>query len=517
MTQHETFSPGEILKTSFKVSKKADALNDKMMTRLGSRTRFMPARLAIAYAIYEDDMLPPASVGGGRVMKGLWLFGDEIDILSWTALIQTAFPEVNLSTAKNYESAVSALLESGLHKLDDLWNSVGESRSEFIKRLAGVAGINTSGVMSTSETVEAGEFSPQGKEAGISQGTKGVSLTIGKISEDVKTGEKVSWELNKDGNAPVLALMGSMGTGKTETAFQMIEQIKDQSNATFLVFDVKGDLSTVKRSRQTGATIIDCSDQSIPLDAFTPLDSADKNLKRAAQDFRDTFIQIPRGGMGPSQQKHCYEAAYRALKSKNTPITLSLIKSELDNYYEEESLKRDGLQNTMDDMCIFEHFVPEYSLDAFFSKSWILDIHDTSQSAQRLITFFVIDALWNWYAKQGDSQKSGSYRSLRNVLVVDEAREVLKRGQRSLINIVRQSRSKGGVTMFMSQSPDDFEVDKEDFLANLGLIVSFNTSAKPSSLKHVLGATVDLNALEPGHCFVRPTTESKKPMKVKVW
>ena len=29
MTQHESFSPGEILKTSFKVSKTADDLNDK--------------------------------------------------------------------------------------------------------------------------------------------------------------------------------------------------------------------------------------------------------------------------------------------------------------------------------------------------------------------------------------------------------------------------------------------------------------------------------------------------------
>ena len=450
-------------------------------------------------------------------MKGLWLFGDEIDILSWAALIQAAFPEANLSTAKNYESAVSALWENGLYLLDDLWNSVGESRGEFIKRLAGVAGINTSGVMPASESSDAGEVSQQRKKADIGHGANKVSLTIGRISEDVKTGEKVSWELNKDGNSPVLALMGSMGTGKTETAFQMIEQIRDQSNATFLVLDVKGDLSTVKRSRQAGATIIDCFDQSIPLDAFTSLNSTDRDIKRAAQDFRDTFVQIPKGGMGPSQQKHCYEAAYRAMKSKGSPITLSSIKGELDNYYEEENLKRDGLQNTMDDLCVFEHFVPEHSLDAFFSKSWILDVHRTSKSAQHLITFFVIDALWNWYAKQGDSQKSGSYRSLRNVLVVDEAREVLKRGQGSLINIVRQSRSKGGVTMFMSQSPDDFEVEKEDFLANLGLIVAFNTSAKPSSLKHVLGATVDLNALEPGHCFARPTAESKKPVKVRVW
>ena len=517
MIEKNTLSPGELWKTAFKISKAADELNDEMMRRLGSKKRYLPARLAIAYAIHKNDMLPPASAGGGKVIKGLWLFTDETDILSWLALIQAAFPDANLATNKNYENAVSSLWESGLYHLDELWQSTGESRAEFIKRLAEVTGINTSGSMSDPTSTGSVENSPHGGESDVGHNLNRVSLTIGKISKDVANGEKVSWEINKDGNAPVLALMGTMGTGKTETAFQMIEQIKTQSKASFLVFDVKGDLSTAKRSRQTGATIIDCLDKSIPLDAFTPLDTSEKDIKRAAQEFRDTFVQIPKGGIGPSQQKHCYEAAYRAMKAKKSPITLTSIRSELDCYYDEENLKRDSLQNTMDDLCIFEHFTPEHSLNDFFSRSWILDIHQTSQSAQRLITFFVIDALWNWYSKQEDSQKSGSYRTLRNVLVVDEAKELLKRGQRSLINIVRQSRSKGGATVFMSQSPNDFDVEKEDFLANIGLIVAFNTSAKPSSLKRVLGTSVKLSELETGHCFARPTAESKKPIKVKVW
>ena len=518
MKQPPALSLGEIMKIGFKVSKEADMINDKMKRRMGSTPRYLPARLAIAYAIHKDVKLPKKPTSGARVIKGSLLFGTDVEVFCWFALIQAAFPTENLSTARSYEAAVSALWESGLNHLDDLWNSVGQNRGEFIKQLAEVAGINTSGSMSAIlSSTDAGTDDSVGKVDGVQYSTGKVSLSIGKVSQDTKSGSKVFWELNRDGNSPVIAFTGSMGKGKTETAFQMIEQIHEQSDATFLVFDVKGDLSKPKRSRQTGATIIDCLENSVPLDVFTPVRATDKDIKLAAQEFRDTFVQIPKGGMGANQHAHCFKAAYNAMKSMKSSVTLASIRAELDKYYEEEDIKRDSLQNTMDGLCVFDHFVPKLSLDSFFAKSWILDIHKLSPSAQNLITFFVIDALWNWYSKQSDSSKSGCYRALRNVLVVDEARELLKRGQRSLINIVRQSRSKGGATVFMSQSPDDFDVKNDDFLTNIGLVVAFATNAKPTSLKRVLGASVDLGGLENGHCYTRLITESKKPLKVKVW
>ena len=81
------------------------------------------------------------------------------------------------------------------------------------------------------------------------------------------------------------------------------------------------------------------------------------------------------------------------------------------------------------------------------------------------------------------------------MLVIDEARDLLQRSQRSLVNIVRQSRSKGGVTIFMSQSPDDYDGSNEDFLTNVGLTVAFRTNAKPVP-ERVLGDTVDLSGLK---------------------
>ena len=105
-------------------------------------------------------------------------------------------------------------------------------------------------------------------------------------------------------------------------------------------------------------------------------------------------------------------------------------------------------------------------------------------------------------------KKSGNYRASKNALVVDEARTtVLQRSQNSLIEIVRQSRSKGGVAVFMSQNPEDFNTKNEDFLSNVGLAVTFNSKADSKALKGVMGEAVDLGSLEPGHCFTRISSE----------
>ena len=510
MIDSMNLAPSDILKIGFKISKEGDELNEKMMKLLGSEFRYGPARLAIAFAISQGKLEKLSGPGSSRIIRGENLFGTTNDIHCWTILMKTAFPGADLSSTKGYQETVNSLWDTGIKGLNALWKETGENRANFIRHLAENAGLNTSGSSSShSASDEEVIKSPKVHSAGR------VSITLGQ-SQNIKTGEKIVWDVNKDGNTPVLAFMGTMGTGKTETAFQVIEQIKQQSDASFLIFDVKGDLSDSKRQNQTGAKVIKCSNEAIPVDAFTPLGKSENQINTAAQEFRDTFIQVPKSTIGANQQRNCLEAAKQAMNSDSL-VTLHSIKRALDDLYEEEDQRRDSLQNALDELCDFDYFTPDMTLDEFFSQSWIIDIHDVPETAKRLIPFFILDALWNWYAKQQDSEKSGQFRALRNVLVIDEARELLARGQRSLVNIVRQSRSKGGVTIFMSQSPDDYDSGNEDFLTNVGLTVAFRTNARPASLKRVLGDNVDLSGLETGQCFTRLSNDTKKPIKVKVW
>ncbi|HZI08207.1 MAG TPA: hypothetical protein VEZ71_29575, partial [Archangium sp.] len=99
---------------------------------------------------------------------------------------------------------------------------------------------------------------------------------------------------------------------------------------------------------------------------------------------------------------------------------------------------------------------------------------------------------------------SGRHRALRVVLGLDEAHKVLREYQpTSLTSLVRESRSKGGVVVFMSQSPDDFDNDRENFLEHLGLAVVFRTKAQSRAVNNLLGQALDLVGLGNGVCVTR--------------
>jgi DNA helicase HerA-like ATPase len=92
---------------------------------------------------------------------------------------------------------------------------------------------------------------------------------------------------------------------------------------------------------------------------------------------------------------------------------------------------------------------------------------------------------------------------MRLVLAIDEARQVLGYEHQSLISLVRESRSKGGVMVFISQSPDDFDQRDENFLENIGLGVCFRTNARSSALNSLLGGPADVSGLPSGVCVTR--------------
>jgi DNA helicase HerA-like ATPase len=87
--------------------------------------------------------------------------------------------------------------------------------------------------------------------------------------------------------------------------------------------------------------------------------------------------------------------------------------------------------------------------------------------------------------------------------MLDEAHLVLPLGLPALRNLVRISRSKGGVIALLSQAPDDFKNEDDDFLANLGLVATFATNASDAPVRKVFGQKLDLPGLLPGVCAIR--------------
>ena len=70
--------------------------------------------------------------------------------------------------------------------------------------------------------------------------------------------------------------------------------------------------------------------------------------------------------------------------------------------------------------------------------------------------------------------------------------------------------------MLISQSPDDFSGVDDEFLSEMGLVISFSTNAPPRNATRILGKTVNLGALQTGECFIRRRGD-KSAMKIRAW
>ena len=105
------------------------------------------------------------------------------------------------------------------------------------------------------------------------------------------------------------------------------------------------------------------------------------------------------------------------------------------------------------------------------------------------MVLLVLDSLRSYVLALADTAVVNGYRTLRHLLVIDEARRILaQKRNESLVDLIRQGRSKGQVAMLLSQDPSDFDGQTEDFTKQLGTVVAFSCSQSPRGLKALQGA-----------------------------
>ncbi len=478
--------------------------------------RMGPARLAIARSLGIAQVPPIEEVARaepGRVIRGDPLFGNGADVGAWAALIvEHARGELDKS---QLQAHVAAHWHRGAQLLKREWDETGADYGRYVMLLCERAGLRRERDGAVPEGgLHDGEETPASDRS-----SRPVVLRLGDPGTDLSTGEPVTWAMNAPGRSPHLAAMGTLGTGKTRIAMMLLRQMREQSGCAIIVFDFKGDLSENPAIAETlGAMIVRPPREPVPLDVLHVPRADSQAIDVAAMRFRESFLRVRASKPGAKQQQALTEAARRAL-GRSGPTRIENVQAALLDLYEENETKEDTLTATFDDLCRFKLFEPQLAPDAFFRRSWIVDVHDAPETAQKLVAFLIFDALDAWLKHLRDAplDPEGN-RGLRTVLAIDEARRILGYGQPSLVEIMRMSRSKGGAVMLISQSPDDFMQEEEDFLANIGLLFSFRTNARPTSLQRVFGEKVDLAGLPDGVCVTRiPESGRRRAMKVQAW
>ena len=256
--------------------------------------------------------------------------------------------------------------------------------------------------------------------------------------------------------------------------------------------------------RALGARVVAAPKESVPLDVLWLPSNDEGEVTNAAMRFRESFVRVARSKPGGVQLDYLREAAQRAYREQ-LPVTISSVSRSLQAVYAEYRRRPDAVTSTFNDLTSWRLFEPRLAPADFFRQSWIIDVHEAPETAQRFIVFLILDALYAFSKSLPDSaiDKRGN-RELRLTVGIDEARKVLGYGQPSLISLVRESRSKGVSIFLISQSPDDYDQEEDNFLENVGLALCFKTNAASArSLKALLGQQVDLGSLPAGVAVTR--------------
>lgn len=504
----------EVAGANFRADEESDLLNTAFMKRLGMRKRYLPARLAIARSLSVPSLPPPVpdTADPGKAIKGDTLFDTGGTMLCWLALIVERAGDQELDL-KKLIALVSAHWRRGIGLLDQEWMQADQDLSRFIRRLVDVAELPSTG--------HGGANAPTCLGETFSTGV--ISVPIGEVAEEVSSGEKVLWNLNGPGGSPHGAMMGGVGSGKTRTAVAALRSIREQAAIPLLAFDFKGDLGTnpsgggYHLDAVFQAQTIEPPRQAVPLNVFAISSRDDIAITEAALRFRESFRRLKGSRVGDRQRDALHEAATRALSNKDV-CELHHVRDALIQVYEEREMREDGAIATMREICRFPLFSPEFEPASFFRRSWIVKLPpNISEDSRTIVVNLILDALDQYLNSLIDAPVSddGS-RGLRIICMVDEAHQILGTKLPALSNLVRMSRSKGGAMMLISQSPDDFAGEDDDFLSEMGLVTAFATNAPPRNAARVLGRGANLGTLQTGQCYIKRRGDPGAK-KIKAW
>ena len=499
----------DITSMTFRTTRDADTICEELIRNLGWRHRYVAARLAIArsLSLQSAPEIPTADEPNdmARPLRGLQLFGEERDQAAWLALITQRATEPDMSK-QSFQTLVTAHWTRGAALLGEDWKQADNHMGRFIENLGSLANLS-SGSEDDADMVDA---------LIIQAVTSEVRLSVGEIAQDARTGEVVEFALNGAGGSPHIAIMGGVGSGKTRTAIHMLNTLREVGDMPLLAFDFKGDLAEGLKDSYA-AEVLSPPGESIPLDVLHVESGEDTVLKMAAACIRDSIASVKSSKIGGVQSDALREAVMMVLSGRTT-AGLSRVARALEDEYEERGRKQDELTATLNELTQFDLFSQRLSPHDFFSKSWIVRLpQDSSEELRKLIINLTLNSLDRWLNALPDAPMDAQgIRAIRHITLLDEAHVILKTKLRALENLARMSRSKGGVLMLASQSPDDFEGVGDGYLDNMGLTLAFSTQAKPGPTKRIFGANSSLTGLSVGEALCRIRAEART-RKIVAW
>lgn len=485
MSESSDFNLNRIDRLRYRPSTAAEEFLALLRKSLIPGERYKVARLALGRSLAHDKPIELLSEKAeyASAIEGVHLFGDDGAV--WACLIAESYREV-IQTPETFKRVVEAHWHRGAELLEADFNDVGQRDVDFAVRLAEFSGATSSG----SSVIAAMP----------SRRVGALHVKLGEISIDPRTNQPVTVDLNSAGVSPHIALMGKTRSGKTRTGLVMAEAIVRQADIPMILIDPKGEFvkdgKLVSKNEWQGQTladkfpglqVVDVSKTPVPLDFLAIGASPSTNdIAHASIAFRDSFQKCIRA-KGDVAMDVLREAVADLLKEASGPVSLERIRDRIKDINEDGSRKKDSVQAKLNELTALRLFEPLMNRASFFSRRWVIGLGNAPEESRRLAMFLIMDALAAHILSQDDSESdSRGHRSIRHLLVIDEAKETLAYRHGALSTLIRKCASKGEIVMLLSQSPEDFDQEEDDFLSQMGTIGVFASSAK--SVKNLRAA-----------------------------
>lgn len=332
-----------------------------------------------------------------------------------------------------------------------------------------------------------------------------------------------------------LAIMGIPGVGKTQFLLKLLADIRKQSEyqTNFIYFDYKGDVvdnqKFIEVCRCRTYKLLQGEDQ-LPISPFILSEYSEQSILLSAREKAESFSSI-NSAMGVVQKGALTDAivaGYAARQGVDKPFPdfndlYNIARSE----YESQNKRDDTLIEVLRDLAQFDLFWSHNSavapMDHISNRTMIIDLH-RMPVLRELVAYLVIERLYKEMASLPDSSIKDGRRTIRTILVIDEAHNYLYQKNIFLQRIIREGRSKGVVVFFASQSPSDYQQKFFDFQELLEFSYLFQcqgTTAK--DIQDILGCSnktakdlqTEVARLEPFQVISRGVNKTDEFVKFK--
>lgn len=410
------------------------------------------ARLAFTYSLTIEgkNVAESKNFSGSEMRIASFMGNDEMFVRSLISLVYNK-SEIDEQEFFSNHSIVKNHVDNGAEMLWNLFRQNGEDVNRWYAALVKVIKLNNKSDIKT----------------------KDLDIFIGR---NILNNDELIMGLN---NTTVhanshLAIMGIPGVGKTQFLLKLLADIRKQSDyqTNFIYFDYKGDVVDNQKftdvSRCRTYKLLQGEDQ-LPISPFILSDYSEQLILLSAREKAESFSSID-SRMGVVQKgalTNAIMAGYESRKGSDKPFPdFNDIYEIAKATYEDENKKDDTLIEVLRDLAQFDLFWSHNSavapLERISNRTMIIDVHKMPV-LKELVAYLVIERLYKEMVALTDSQVKNGRRTIRTILVIDEAHNYLCQKNIFLQRIIREGRSKGVVVFFASQSPSDYQQKFFDF------------------------------------------------------